>query len=145
MLREGVEMIGGSLFRRTLWRLRTIGAALPLILRERDFDRFRAVVPSRPLDHDSGFAQGWRRALELAGKRIRRLRPALAEGVAHPFARPPEIGSGLLDFRPIGIFPCFSRLGIRGLRLAHRAANVGDELDEQLGRDPTPLAALDHE
>ena len=38
-------MISGSLFRRTLWRLRTIGAALPLILRERDFDRLRAVVP----------------------------------------------------------------------------------------------------
>jgi hypothetical protein len=91
--------------RRTLWRLRTIGAALPLILRERDFDRFRAVVPCRPLDYDPGFAQGWRSALELAGKRIRRLRPAIAEGVARLFARLAKIGSGLLDVRPSAYFP----------------------------------------
>src|SRR6516225_2377796 len=138
-------MLRSSLFQRTLWRLRTIGTVLSLIRAKRDFDRFRTVVPRRPLDHDSGFAQSRRSALELARKRIRRLWPALAEGVARLFARLPEIGSGLLDFRPVGIFPRLVRLGVGGLRLPHRTANVGNELGEQLGCDPVPLAALDHE
>ena len=102
-------------------------------------------MPGRPLDHDSGFAQGGRGALELAGERVGRLRPTIAQNIARLLTRFPKLGGGFLDFRLFGVFPCLGRLGVGSFRLPHRTANIMDKLDQQLGCGSTPLATLSHE
>ena len=68
------------------------------------------------------------------------------ENVARLLTRLPELGGGFLDFRPIArISPPRSPVAWAASASRTGPANIGDELDEQLGCGPIPLATLSHE